>query len=255
MNLRATAGTTVRALSRDPQTRYDARHTLLESAARRLGHRVYNRNLVWVRDQAFLDAWRSFPGATSEIKDRRFVLWSMAAATADLPGDTAECGTYEGASSHLICATRAALPGWSGTHHVFDSFEGLSEPDPSDAPELAHTFRWQKHDLAISEAVVARNLARFPFVTLHAGWIPDRFDDVADRQFSFVHVDVDLHQPTYDSIAFFYERMVPGGIILCDDYGSEGCPGAKAAFDELVSTKPERSVIHLPTGQGFVVKR
>ena len=255
MNLRATARTASRALSRDPQTSYEARHSLLESAARRLGHRVYNRNLVWVRDEAFLEAWCRFPGATREIKDRRFVLWSMAVATAELPGDTAECGVYEGASSHLICTSRGARPEWQGTHHVFDSFEGLSEPDASDAPELDHTFRWEKHDLAIPQDVVAANLAPFPFVELHPGWIPDRFGDVDDAHFSFVHVDVDLFQPTHDSITFFYDRMVPGGIILCDDYGSEGCPGAKAAFDELISTKAEHSVIHLPTGQGFIVKR
>jgi O-methyltransferase len=249
------AKTSARALSRDAQTRYEARHSLLDAAGRRLGHPVYNRNLVWTSDADFLDAWSAFPGATADIKDRRYLLWSMALATADLAGDTAECGTYEGASSHLICTTRAALPRFDGQHHVFDSFEGLSEPELADRPASDRTFRWEKHDLAVGETVVARNLAAFPFVRLHAGWIPERFDEVADRTFSFVHVDVDLHQPTYDSISFFYERLVPGGIILCDDYGSAGCPGAKAAFDEVMSTKEERWVIHLPTGQGFIVKR
>jgi O-methyltransferase len=92
-------------------------------------------------------------------------------------------------------------------------------------------------------------------VYYHRGWIPERFDEVKDLQFAFVHVDVDLHEPTRDSLVYFYERLVPGGILLCDDYGSAACPGAKQAFDELIADKPERSVIHLPTGQGFIVKR
>ena len=49
--------------------------------------------------------------------------------------------------------------------------------------------------------------------------IPTRFDEVADRSFCFVHVDVDLFEPTRESIAFFYPRMVPGGVMLFDDYG------------------------------------
>lgn len=72
--------------------------------------------------------------------------------------------------------------------------------------------------------------------------------------FCFVHIDVDLYQPTYDSLAFFYERTSSGGIILCDDYGFITCPGAKAAMDSFFLNKLER-IVCLPTGQGFVVKK
>ena len=50
-------------------------------------------------------------------------------------------------------------------------------------------------------------------------------------------------------------RLVTGGILLCDDYGYHTCPGARKAFDEFAATTPEQSVVHLPTGQGFIVKR
>ena len=84
--------------------------------------------------------------------------------------------------------------------------------------------------------------------------IPDRFPDVADREFRFVHIDVDLYEPTLDSLAFFYPRLVTGGILLCDDYGFTTCPGARRAFDEMVHEWGLGGVIELPTGQGFVVK-
>ena len=193
--------------------------------------------------------------ARHEIKDRKYVLWSFANATANLPGDTAECGVFDGGSSFLMCSSRASQRGWSGLHHLFDSFEGLSEPDPADVPLDDRTYRWQKHDLAVAEDVVLRNLSEFPFVRSHPGWIPTRFAEVADRQFSFVHVDVDLFEPTRDSLEFFYDRLVPGGVLLCDDYGSSACPGATKAFDDLVARRPERTVVHLTTGQGFIVKR
>ena len=68
-----------------------------------------------------------------------------------------------------------------------------------------------------------------------------------------MHIDVDLHQPTYDSLEFFYKRTTPGGIVLCDDYGSIHCPGAKKAMDTFFRDKPEE-IIALSTGQAFIVK-
>jgi hypothetical protein len=89
-------------------------------------------------------------------------------------------------------------------------------------------------------------------VVFHPGWIPERFTDVAERRFCFLHLDVDLLQPTHDALEFFYPRMVPGGVILCDDYGFETCPGARLAVDGFFASRPE-PVVHLPTGQGLVI--
>jgi O-methyltransferase len=48
--------------------------------------------------------------------------------------------------------------------------------------------------------------------------------------------------------------MVPGGIIVYDDYGFHSCTGAKIAVDEFYTGKEERP-IYLPTGQCIVIKR
>jgi len=139
-------------------------------------------------------------------------------------------------------------------HHIFDSFEGLSEPTNIDLETRHGSKKWKKGDLAASIEETQKNLNIFQNIFYYKGWIPDRFSEVANLQFALVHIDVDLYQPTYDCLEFFYERMVPGGIILCDDYGSSKCPGAKKAFDKFVSDKIELTVIHLPTGQGFIIK-
>ncbi len=240
------------AWAKSPRERYEARFSLLWELAHRWGFAMYTFNLAWLEDQEFLDVWRSFPARDVEIHDRKFVLHSLARSVARLPGDSAECGVLAGASSYLLCA---AMQRPGRVHHVFDSFAGLSEPGAHDVPRSEHTFRWHKHDLARSLADVRRNLERFSAVEYHPGWIPERFADVASARFAFVHVDVDLYQPTLDSLAFFYPRLVPGGVLLCDDYGSSACPGAKRAFDEMIADKPEQRVVHLPTGQGFIIKR
>ncbi len=240
-------------LSRDVETSQAGRFQLINAIARRFGFRLYNQNLIWFEEVDRLSSeWLARPYSEQPLKDRHFILYSMAKSVANLLGDTAECGVYYGASSFLICL--ATVSSSNPTHHVFDSFAGLSQPDAND---LISTDRqhWRKHDLAVPQPIVEANLNCFDFVRYHAGWIPDRFHEVAHRQFSFVHIDVDLYQPTHDSLSFFYERMVPGGVILCDDYGFSTCPGATKAFDGFIADKPENRVIHLTSGQGFIIKR
>ena len=89
-------------------------------------------------------------------------------------------------------------------------------------------------------------------IIYHKGWIPEGFDKNAQDVFSFVHIDVDLHQPTLNSLAYFYPRMSRHGVILCDDYGFETCPGARKAFDDFFKSTGD-AVLHLPTGQGMVI--
>jgi hypothetical protein len=101
---------------------------------------------------------------------------------------------------------------------------------------------------------VHKTLQGFGNYRLYKGWIPERFSEVADRRFSFVHIDVDLYRPTRDSLEFFYERVIPSGLILFDDYGMKTCPGHRAAADEFFRARPE-PIVMLPTGQAFVIKR
>jgi len=237
----------------DPKERHDALFEYLNWKAARAGFEIYNKNLMWQDEPAFWDVWKASPYAGTQRPDRKFVLWSMARSTRNLSGDTAECGVLDGASSYLICSARED----SGLteHHAFDSFEGLSLPGAKDRPRTTVAFHWAAGDLSVPLEETRRKLARFGNVRYHKGWIPERFEEVAARSFSFVHIDVDLYQPTRDSLEFFYPRLVPGGILLCDDYGYHTCPGAQRAFDEFAATTTEQSVVHLPTGQGFIVKR
>ena len=82
---------------------------------------------------------------------------------------------------------------------------------------------------------------------------PETFDGLEAGRFSFVHVDVDLYQPTIDCCHFFYPRLVPGGMMVFDDYGFPACRGEKDAADEYFSDKAEKPFV-LPTGQGIVIK-
>jgi hypothetical protein len=234
-----------------PKIRYESRHAALSAIANAWGFRLYNKNLIWTKDHEFLSYWQQFKGRTSErIHERRFNLYYLAKNVKRLNGDTAECGSLHGAGSFLIMKATACD---GRMHHVFDSFEGLSSPGPLDKNEQKRVFVWQKGDLKVGEEMVANNLAGSGNFKLYKGWIPARFNEVEDKKFAFVHIDVDLYEPTYESLEFFYERMIPGGIIVCDDYGSEACPGAYKACNDFIADKIEE-IIHLTGGQGVVIK-
>lgn len=224
------------------------RFTMLRACGRVLvpEYRFKWPQLDWWNDRAFDAYLERFDELRAPNTDRRFMLYQLLRLVENVPGDTAECGVFRGASSWMI-ASFLQRHGRDHRHFVFDTFEGLSGPGEGDG---AH---WEQGDLACSEDEVRRNLSSFDNIEYLKGWIPRRFDEVADRRFRFVHVDVDLEQPTHDSVAFFLPRLEPGGVLACDDYGSSTCPGATRAIDELLAGKPEK-MIALPDGGGFLVK-
>jgi len=229
----------------------NARFKLLTKLSSRMDFRLVNKDVIWHRDEAFRRLMEQFDPGYPKIRARHYALYELAKSVSDIPGDTVECGVFRGASSFLVLNTTR---GRNKTHFLFDSFEGISDPTQEDLPGDARMRLWKTGDFSAAEATVRHNLSSFPNVRYLAGWIPERFPEVADRRFSLVHVDVDLYQPTLDSVLFFYERLNPGGILVCDDYGFGTCPGANKAMNEVLENKPE-SIVHLPTGQGLILKR
>ena|SRR5579862_3694902 len=205
--------------------------------------------LDWWNKASFNRVLNAFDEMDGYNHDRRWMIDQLMRLVDTISGDTAECGAYRGLGSYIICCrnSQSATPG--RLHHVFDSFSGLSQPDDSKDGSY-----WQAGDLSVDEQSFRDNLKDFESsIRVYKGWIPARFSEVADRTFSFVHIDVDLYEPTRDSIAFFYERMSPGGIILCDDYGFSTCPGATLAVDAFLEDKPEK-MIALASGSGFLIR-
>jgi|SRR5215813_11864985 len=199
---------------------------------------------TFLDDQQFADFYtRHVSTFNFHAYDRKYLLKEVLKLAQFIPGDTIEVGIYEGGSSYLIAQHARRI---GKRHHLFDSFEGLSEPGPLDGDY------WRRGMMAVSEEQVRVNLSEFDNLCYWGGWIPERFSEVADQRFSFLHVDVDIYQPTLDTIAFFYPRMSKGGIILSDDYGFASCPGAREAIDQFFADKPE-PVIDFPTGQALVI--
>jgi hypothetical protein len=201
--------------------------------------------LDWTSDDEF-NEYLALTGQPASINSgRRWMVYQLLRLSQNIPGDTVECGAYRGGSSYLICASNAQSQ-LAKAHHLFDSWQGLSEPSAIDG-------KWRQHDRSADIAEAKSLLSSFKNVHFYQGWIPERFPEVSARNFSFIHIDVDLHDPTKESIEFFYPRLNAGGIIVCDDYGFSDCRGATMAIDDFLKDKPEK-MIALSDGGGFLIK-
>ncbi len=228
----------------------EQRFQLLTEVGRALmpSYRFEWPQLQWWDDPAFNDFLARFGELNGLNTGRRWTLHQLLRLVEAVPGDTAECGVYIGTSSYLICQANRRSAVHRRWHYLFDSFEGLSQPGEFDGDY------WARGNLACREETARENLADFTNLSFHRGWIPERFPEIESRRFAFVHIDVDLYEPTRDSLAFFYPRLNPGGIILCDDYGFTTCPGATQACEEYLRDKPEK-MIALAGGGGFLIKQ
>lgn len=226
-----------------PEERYAWGERLFNALVPNVRLSEFGRSMF--RDEEFRADYERFDRANYHSYDRKFALRELLKLTMASPGDVAECGVYRGASAFLLAKALAADAA-AKRLHLFDSFAGLPAPGPQDGRY------WKQGALACSAADVAANLAEFARLTvLHQGWIPQCFAEAADCSFSFVHIDVDLYDPTRAALEFFAPRMTADGIIVCDDYGFETCPGARRAMDEWACAR-SIPVVHLPTGQGVV---
>jgi O-methyltransferase len=194
-----------------------------------------------------------------ERRERFYSLATLFSEILPLQGLVAECGCYRGLSSYLLCSFLKRADGkFDGRgYRIFDSFAGLSVPQPEDSVEELDPdakrlkAMAQPGSFAASLDQVRGALAAFPEIEFFPGWIPHMFPDEPDARYRFVHVDVDIYQPTRDSIAYFYPRLVPGGMIVCDDYN---WPGARKAIEEVCAQNSAEFKTTSHT-QAYIVRR
>lgn len=224
---------------------------------KRIDRRFYYKPRIrWIAQPQWIEEFRPWiehdgRGGT-RLLDRRLVVIEMARAVRSLRGSTAECGVAGGVGSALICKVLEGTYAPDERHLAFDSFEGVSAPIEADRMANGRQH-WHQGKLRHELDETAAFLADFPVCTPVKGWIPETFPPFADHRFRMVHIDVDLYEPTRDSLQFLYQRVVPRGILLFDDHGFIDCPGARQAALEFFADKPE-SLIELPTGQAFAIK-
>ncbi len=156
-------------------------------------------------------------------------------------------GVFAGGTARLICEAKGEAP-----LHLFDVFESLQTTPLAGETPRATELRQYFGRVHTPRADVERLLAPYPAVHLHVGTFPDSARGLEEERFSFVHLDLDLEASTRDGLMFFYPRLLPGGVIIGDDYAD---PPVRRAFDEYFAGRSD-VVVALPWshGQAIVIK-
>lgn len=161
-------------------------------------------------------------------------------------GAMAEAGVFQGGSARLICEAKGDTP-----LHLFDIFECL-QAGASPQDELQNAVRTHFGPLHGEQANVQALLEGYDGVFLHPGFFPNSISKTLESTgYSFVHIDLDLPPSIGAALVFFQPRMVPGGIIIGDDFTD---PAVRDCFDTFFA--PLRDTrIELPWGQVMIVKQ
>jgi predicted O-methyltransferase YrrM len=104
----------------------------------------------------------------------------------------------------------------------------------------------------------ARVVAKFrsyPQVKVVKGNIPDVFDGQSPKRIAYMHIDLNEAPAEIAALDVLFERVVPGGIVILDDYEWSGLYRAQKLREDPWFESRRYRVIPLPTGQGMVIKR
>ena len=200
--------------------------------------------LRWQEAAGFEETWPAARERTVVEEPSAHMLFQLARHASKLEGAFAEVGVYRGGTAKLL----AGITDRAGRElHLFDTFAGMPETDQARDLHTAGDFA----DTSLEG--VQRFLAGHRSPTFHQGYFPATAKGLEDRSFALVHVDADIASSVGACCEFFYPRLVPGGVMIFDDYGQTSCPGAKSATDAFFADKPE-PVLHLVTSQALVLK-
>jgi hypothetical protein len=187
-------------------------------------------------------------------------LWAAQNAL-NLEGDFVECGVGKGFNSSGIME---ALD-WDQhgrNFYLFDTFTGLEENTLSQDEKEMLTSRYGGIDAhnktflpyyAESYELVKENFSQWKNVTFVPGVIPDTLQEVSINAIAYLHIDLNCVMPEIESIKFFWDKLLPGAVVVLDDYAYIGYELQNAAWNEW-SQLNQVPILSLPTGQGLFVK-
>lgn len=181
---------------------------------------------------------------------------------ADIPGDVVECGVGFGHTLFLLCF-RSDIEKIKRRIWAFDSFEGFPEPSKEDSSyRNPKKGEWKVITPDDLEDIFFRRCG-LPIETKNRlsivkGYFSDTLPLAAIEKIALLHLDVDLYDSYKTCLEHLYQKVVPGGVILFDEYKQKDTekvfPGAAKAIDSFFSDKKEKIEYDEEFDKYFAVK-
>ncbi|MGL5446675.1 MAG: class I SAM-dependent methyltransferase [Rhabdaerophilum sp.] len=206
---------------------------------------TYHRNLSFLDDRKFMESH----GAHATTDAEYSILWRMAVVLwgfrngLRLQGDFVECACYRGITARVICDTVEFKKFPDRHYYLYDLFDH--------DPDLPHHAMPQHSKELFAE--VKQRFAEYPNVTVTQGKVPDVLASVSPKKIAFMHLDLNNVDAEIGALEVLFDRIVPGGVIVLDDYGWLGYRPQRLAEEPWFAARGCH-VLELPTGQGLVIK-
>jgi O-methyltransferase len=154
----------------------------------------------------------------------------------NIGGNVAELGVYQGNFAKYI---NKVFP--ERKLYLFDTFEGFSENDMNIEKQIrefekTEYFKNTNIDIVLSKMENKENCI------IRKGYFPESAEGIDDT-FAFVNIDVDLFEPIYNGLSYFYPRLNKGGYIFVHDYNNKHWTGAKEGVKKF---SREKGIAYFP---------
>jgi hypothetical protein len=225
---------------------------------------VTSRNHDFVNDQHFREAMQF---SWSDAFAKKFghhgrwnfhvSLWAASHAIA-LDADIVQLGVFAGSEAAAI-AKFTRFETKPQRMFLVDTFTGVPEEQwtKDELAAGANSAQWAYKEAGDIYQYTRERFKAYPNVSVIQGRVPDVLPSVPTERIGLLMLDMNAAAPERAAAEFFWERIVPGGLILSDDYGHsrEGVQyiAQKVAFDDFARSRGV-PVLSVPTGHGLVIK-
>jgi len=227
------------------------------------GLHVVGRNLGALADTRFTAAYAAGMDSGHKIGRPRgsradiHIEWRVytccwaAAHAQKLDGDFVECGVNTGILSLAVCKY-VNFNEIGKRFYLFDTFEGIPVEQMSPAERKVRTAENEQLYEECYETA-RRNFARYPNARLIRGRVPDSLQTVTIDRVSYLSIDMNIVAPELAAIEYFWDRLVPGALVVLDDYGFIGYSQQYAAMNAF-ALRMGVEIYTCPTGQGLLIR-
>jgi O-methyltransferase len=184
------------------------------------------------------------------------LVWAAQCAL-QVSGDFVECGVFKGDMSWVV-ANSVGFAEVPKRFFLYDTFEGFSPQysSPDDFPLNPNFFSFVNDLYNMPDLFdkVKDRFGKFPNVKVIKGTLPDTLEQESPETIGYLHIDLNSPDAEIGVLDRLFDRVVPGGVIVFDDYGWVEFMKQKRAEDAFMSGRGY-AILELPTGQGLVIKR
>jgi len=175
-----------------------------------------------------------------------------------LPGDIVECGVWNGGSAAIMAFADARENVDGSTRRtvwLFDSFQGLPPATERDVNVKRENYfvGWNKGNITNVKQAFCRLGLSLDHVKIVPGWFDATLKPATVNRIAVLHIDSDWYESVKIVLDVFYEKVVPGGYIILNDFGTwDGCNQAvNDFFSEHNLSDIDLTIVEPRTGAYF----